>query len=312
MGTDPAATAVVLTYRRPRLATEVVRGLIETERLPEDRILLVINGPVGLDDRELESRIGVLRLPENRGPAGGFARGLEHVRDHSEASWIYVCEDDAGRANLPSPRLSGLIERVERFEREAPGLPVGAVVATGWDIDRRTGLTSRHPVGSPTTTFEEVAFGPWWATLLSRRVLEAGVLPDETLFWWAEDLDFFLRVRSAGFRVLVDVAADRHRLTAVPDDSSIIRPGRDDEPWRSYYVARNPFHLRRRHGGATWTMWHLLKSARRYHLAPTRAHRAAILRGLGDGLRGRMGRNPAFIRDVGERVRTGSAPPSDG
>lgn len=277
MATDPQAIALVLTYRRPRLATEVVRNLMEVEGLAADRIVLVINGQTGLDDQELESRIGVLRLSENLGPAGGFARGLEYVREHSETPWIYVCEDDSGRLNLPSPRLGDLIERAELYERETPGLPVGAVVSTGWDIDKRTGLTSRHPVGPSASTFEEVAYGPWWATLLSRRVLDAGVFPDQALFWWAEDLDFFLRVRSAGFRVLMDVAADRHRRTVAPDDGPVGRPEREDEPWCSYYMARNAFQLRRRHGSVRWTMWHLLKSARRFQLAPTKAHRAAIV-----------------------------------
>ncbi|MGH2572645.1 MAG: hypothetical protein ACRDGU_04045 [Actinomycetota bacterium] len=309
MGTDPSATALVLTYRRPRLATEVVRNLMDSEGLPADRIVLVVNGQGGLDDPELESRIGLLRLSENLGPAGGFARGLGYVREHSDTPWIYVCEDDSGRLNLPSPRLGAVIDRAERFERDVPGLPVGAVVATGWDIDERTGRTWRHPIGPSASGFEEVAYGPWWATLLSRRVLDAGVFPDEPLYWWAEDLDFFLRVRSAGFRVLMDAAADRYRRTAIREENPVSRPRREDEPWCSYYMARNPFRLGRHHGGVRWTIWHLLKSVRRFQLAPTKAHRAATVRGLMDGLRGRTGRNPAFVRDVGELVSSDAGAP---
>ncbi|MGH2663998.1 MAG: glycosyltransferase family 2 protein [Actinomycetota bacterium] len=296
---DLPATALVLTYRRPRLATEVVRNLMDVEGLPADQIVLVVNGQGGLDDPDLESRIRILRLAENLGPAGGLARGLEHLHDVSETPWIYVCEDDSARLNLPSPRLADVIARTERFEGQSP-VPVGAVLSSGWDVDGRTGRTSRHSLPTDTRPLVDVDYGEWWATLLSRRVLDAGVVPDETLFWWAEDLDFFLRVRSAGFRVLMDVAAARHRTTVTREPSAVNSLGREDEPWCSYYMARNPFRIGRRHGGFRWTMWHLLKSVRRFQLAPSSAHRAAIAHGLIDGLRGRTGKNLAFVREVGE------------
>jgi GT2 family glycosyltransferase len=278
-------TAVVLTYRRRDGASRVVRDLLEREGLDPGQILLVVNGDGGLVDPAQESRIGVLRLTENLGPAGGFARGLDHVRRNSEAAWVYLCEDDQSRHGLPSRRLSELIEEVERFERTCPGPPVGAALASGRHVDMRTGLTSRHDVRSG-SRFEEVDYGPFWGALLSRRVVDVPVAPDEAMFWWSEDLDYWLRVRTAGFRIVVDTKAHR----------AAVNKGSDDEPWCSYYMARNHFYLRRRHGGRRWTLHHVLKSARRFQLASTRAHRAAIVRGLFDGARGRTGRNREFSR----------------
>ncbi len=49
----------------------------------------------------------------------------------------------------------------------------------------------------------------WGATLVSRQVVEAGVLPDPDWFFGLEDFDFFCRVREAGFEVLVDRDAAR-------------------------------------------------------------------------------------------------------
>jgi GT2 family glycosyltransferase len=294
----PPVTAVVLTYRRPGLATRVVRGLLEAEGLPASQVVLVINGEGGLDDPGLEAAVTVLRLRENLGPAGGFARGFAFARQTSNLPWIYACEDDASLLDLPSPRLRRLIERVEAHERLSPGAPIGVVGTIGWDLDLGTGRTSRHEVAFPHEPFEEVGFGAWGCTLLSRRVLDAGIYPDESLFWWAEELDFCLRARQAGFRVLVDVDAElRPKL---PSPTRLDRPERVDEPWCSYYAARNGFILQRRFGDARWTLWHLLKSARRFQLAPSRAHRTAILRGLMDGSLGRTGRHPAFVRRVGE------------
>ena len=241
------------------------------------------------------------RWPPRLGP-GGRDRGVAARRErrtgwglrpeprsrpnHLGRPWFYLCEDDQGRHNLPAGRIADLIEAVERFERDVPGPPVGAVVASGRHIDLRTGRTSNHVFGPRGARFEEVDYGPFFGALLSRRVLGARVVPDEDLFWWAEDLDFSLRIRAAGFRVLVDTVAQK----ATTDKGS------SNEPWCGYYMARNNFHLRRRYGGVRWDAWHILKSARRFQRAPTNAHRIAIVRGFLDGVRGRRGRHPEFSR----------------
>ena len=298
----PLATAVVLTYRRPAHAARLVRSLLEDEGVPASQVIVVVNGDGGLDDPTLERAITMLTLEENVGPAGGFARAFRFVRGIAETPWIYACEDDTDLCGPASPRLARLIERVESFEREAPGSPVGVVLASGWNVDPRTGRTTRHRVESPGAPFEDVDFGAWDATLVSRRVIDAGIVPDESLFWWAEELDFCLRVKQAGFRVLVDVPTSLggDRAPNLAPEGQRALPGRADEPWCSYYMARNGFLVSRRLGTPTWTMWHLLKSARRFQLAPSNAHRAAIVRGLADGLLGRSGRHASFTREVGE------------
>ena len=79
------------------------------------------------------------------------------------------------------------------------------------------------------------------------------------------------------------------------------RPTDADEAWRAYYVARNYFALARRHGTWRWILWHLAYSARRLQLAHGREERLAILHGLWDGARGRLGDNPRYRRRLGER-----------
>ena len=152
----------------------------------------------------------------------------------------------------------------------------------------------------------------WGATLVSRRVVEAGVLPDPELFFGFEDFDFFCRTRAAGFSVLVDVPCARRvapRQTLAARDESLHRhrPVDAEEPWRAYYFARNFFALARRHGRRSWMAWHLLYSARRLQLASGTAERVAIVRGLADGVRGRLGVNPVYLRTVGERPAPGVA-----
>lgn len=290
--------AVVLTFRRPVLATEVVRGLLDREGLAASQVLLVVNGEGGLADAELERAVHVRRLPDNAGPAGGFAAGLTVARRDLGADWVYLCEDDVGLLDLPAPRLGRLVEAVEAMS------DVGAVVAYGRDLDRRTGATVPHASRGP-APFEDVDVAAWGASLVRGAALDAGVAPDPSLFFGYEDFDFWLRMREHGYRILVDTAAAAAAGGAVSGAGRQAafhgrRPDDSVEPWRRYYEARNFFHLARDHGNPLWTASHLAKSVRRLQLGPTYAHRASLAAGLRDGLLGRRGRNDHYQRALGE------------
>jgi hypothetical protein len=311
-------TAVVLTHLRPRLAGDVVRGLIEREGLDPGRIVVVVNGEGGLDDARLENEVRMVRLPHNCGPAGGFKIGLLEAFRQPNVRWAYLCEDDVGLFDLPSPRLSELLDRVTAgtgVPGPRPQRPVGAVVAYGRVFVGRGAHTVNVVPAATAEGLAPVDVACWGATLVSRAVVDAGVLPDATWFFGLEDFDFFCRVRDAGFDVLVDEVAARRvaeqqtnagRESAIRDQ----RPTDTAEAWRAYYHARNSFALVRRHGGPSWVAWHLAYSARRLQKARSRMERMAIVHGLWDGARGRLGENPRYRREVGEldpEARSGSA-----
>jgi GT2 family glycosyltransferase len=299
-----AVNAVVLTYRRPHLAGDVVRSLVGTEGFAPGKVVVVVNGEGGLDDPALEERVHMLRLETNEGPAGGFRAGLLEAFADPQVRWAYRCEDDVGVLGLPAPRLSRLLEATEA--RAATGTaPVGAVVAYGRRFVGRGHAANFVPeLGGP--TLETVDVAAWGATLVSRAVLERGVLPDPRWFFGFEDFDFFCRLRSAGLEVLVDADSARavaDRQTTAGRDAALkrARPTDPEEPWRAYYAARNFFHLARAHGARSWILWHLAYSARRFQLASSNAERRAMLHGLFDGARGRLGAHPRYLRSVGER-----------
>lgn len=299
-------TAVVLTHMRPGLAGDTTRSLIEVEGLDPDRIVVVVNGVGGLDDPALESRVRMVRLPTNTGPAGGFRAGMLEAFAEPSTRWVYLCEDDVTLFALPSPRVADLVERLEGADRVSA--PIGALVAYGRNfVGRGTQTVNLVPpsgvADSPGFTPVDVAC--WGATLVSRSVAEAGVLPDPDWFFGLEDFDFFCRVREAGFEVLVDDEAARRvavQQTSSGRDESFRdrRPTDADEAWRSYYHARNSLALIRRHGRPTWYAWQLAYSARYLQGARSRAERAAIVHGLWDGVLGRMGENLRYGRRLGE------------
>jgi rhamnopyranosyl-N-acetylglucosaminyl-diphospho-decaprenol beta-1,3/1,4-galactofuranosyltransferase len=306
-------TAVVVTHLRPRLAGDTVRSLLHVEGFDPAMIVVVVNGEGGLDDPELEKAVRMVRLPSNTGPAGGFRRGLTEAFADPTTRWAYLCEDDMVLLHLPGPRLSGLMARID--EHVAAGAdPVGAVVPFGRVFVPRSGHTVNVvPRRGLPGDLAPVDVTTWGATLVSRAVVEAGVLPDPELFFGFEDFDFYCRVRAAGFSVVVDVPCARqvaHRQTLAGRDAALRdhRPIDADEPWRAYYLARNFFAMARRHGRRSWFAWHLLYSARRLQIAPSSAERLATVRGLVDGARGRLGVDPRYVRAVGEREAVPTPP----
>jgi GT2 family glycosyltransferase len=297
---DQRVVAIVLTHARPRLASDVVRRLVQDEGLAPSRVVVVVNGEGGLEDAELETQIDMVRLPVNLGPGGGFRAGMLHAREHfPDVPWLYLSEDDVGLFELPSPRVLPLVDAVQAWQEET-GRRVGAVFAFGRDLDRRTGITVAHTT-SGDSRFETVDVAAWGATVVSSAVVDSGIVPDAEWFFGFEDFDFWLRVADAGFALLVDTQASRPDVESTRDDAFAgARPRDVDEPWRAYYTSRNFLELARRHGRFSWTAWHFVKSVRRLQLAPTAAHRRAIVRGLWDGSRRRLGFNPRFVRQVGE------------
>jgi hypothetical protein len=306
-------TAVVLTYMRPRLAGDVTRALLDVEGFPGDRIVVVVNGVGGLDDPVLEGGVHIVRLPRNTGPAGGFRAGMETAFARPGTDWVYLCEDDIGLFSLPSPRVASVMERLRAVESTRP--TVGAVVAYGRRfVGRGAHTVNVVPEDDGAGDLTPVDVACWGATLVSRRVFEAGVLPDPSWFFGLEDFDFFARVTKAGFSVVVDGQAARSvagqqtsvgRQAAIGDD----RPVDGDEAWRAYYHSRNSVELARRHGRPSWYAWHLAYSVRHLQRAGTRAERSAIVAGLWDGARGRMEENPRYRRRVGEFESPGGPSP---
>ena len=294
---------MVLTHLRPRLAGDVVRSLLDVEGLPPERVIVVVNGEGGLDDAALEGRVRMVRLPRNTGPAGGFRAGLALAFEDPGIRWAYLCEDDVGLIELPAPRVAELVERIEGLT--ADRARVGAVVAYGSRfVGRGSHTVNTVPPGSG-SGFIPVDVAAWGATLVSRDVVDAGVLPDPDWFFGLEDFDFFCRVREAGFEVLVD--ADTARAVAHSqtgggrtDAFRAHRPTDRDEAWRAYYHTRNSVALGRRHGRPSWHLWYLLYTARQLQRASSSDHRMAIVHGAWDGARGRMGEHPRYARRVGE------------
>jgi GT2 family glycosyltransferase len=201
--------AVVLTHNA-RAALGRCLGALRGQTLSPSEILVTDNASKeAVDDLVAGLPNGrVLRLPENAGPAGGYAAALRTFL-RSELEWAWVMDDDC----VPHPAALEAQLAIAAQDR----------VVMSTMIDRDTG--------------ENANTQGWCGVLLPRRVVESVGVPDEALFWWTEDTEYLQwRIPRAGFEVarcedaVVEVARARD-LT-------------DKPAWKYYYETRNQVHYR--------------------------------------------------------------------
>ena len=294
-------TALVLTHSRPRLAAQSVSMLRTDEGLSPDEILVGVNGDARPYEG-LESECTLIPFESNYGPAGGFARLFETALEKTSSEFFYVCEDDICLLSLPANRLPLLTATLESL-RET-GLLIGGIAAYARTLDWKTGATTPHNPGSSAPfAFADVA--AWGATLIDRRLLESGVMPDERLFFGYEDFDFWLSANGRGYKLLVDQSAERavsEEVTQAGRTDLFVdqRPDEASEAWRRFYEARNFSLLAVRHGYRRWIPYHLAKTLRRIQQSHDRTARRAIASGTLAGLRGQSGIEDRYLRETGE------------
>lgn len=294
---------VVLTFRRPRLATRTVRWLVDEQRIPAESILLVINGEGGLDDQELAQQIPTVVLSCNLGPAGGYLHGLRLAAADPRVRWIYVVEDDACLLPLPHDHVEQLTRAAELTGGDA------AIVSYGRRLDERTGRTVPYEPTPDSGILAGCDVAAWGASLIPAEPVRTGLLPDAGMFFGYEDFDYFLRLRASGVSVQVHTPTALRLRAHVTDTGRTAafageRPTDSEESWRLYYQARNFITLARRHGTQRWLLDHVFRSARRWQLAGADSYAAsAIVRGLVAGATGTRSWESRYARTTGEAGR---------
>ncbi len=265
--------AIVLTFDARPALEDCLRG-IRAQTSPVDAILVVDNASAESVADVVAATPGamLLRLPDNRGPAGGYAEGLGAFLQ-SDATHAWVMDDDC----VPAPDA------------------LAAQLAITWRAPVVLARMIDHDTGEITDT------QGWCGVLVAREVVDAVGVPDPALFWWNEDTEYLQwRIPRAGFRV--------ERCTDAEIAVRRTRPDAAKPAWKYYYEARNqvyyrlvtqrlhskpvPSHLTRRvrAGRAARSVGKLaVRAVLREHTQ--RARKLTMVgRGTFDGVRGRLGR----------------------
>lgn len=275
---DDEVLALVLTYNSTEGLSRCLEAL-QNQR-PNPVPVLVVDNASDYDVGAVVQTFAnatLLRLPENVGPAGGYAAGFRQYRE-SDYGWIWVMDDDC----RPSQRaLSDLMEKAGAWA-DQPFPPVLRPRA----LNDRTG--------------EQLVGLGWCGVLIPRQAVESCGVPREDYFYWVEDTEYFTRLENRGFSS-VDVATSTVEINVTRADTS--RPA-----WKYYYMIRNTVYSRwqmyRGHThhafdrrGRYLQLWKGMRSiaalSARCMLREDEARTKkllAIARGVFDGLRGHLGK----------------------
>ena len=280
--------AVVLSWngRDDTLAAlESLRG-IET--------VVVDNGSTdGSADAVAEGfpELDLVRAGVNLGYAAGNNVGIRRALERG-ADWVLLLNNDA----TVEPGLPEALEAAAEARPDAGVLACKVLFAdsdrlwyAGASFDALLGRSRHERFGEadePGTLGDTVrATGAGMA--VSRAAIDAAGLLDEELFLYAEDLEWCLRIREAGFAVVyVPEARVRHRVSAAT--------GGAGSPTTAYYETRNVLAVVERHRplprGLTGVRRAAVVAPRVLLAARRPASAWAAVRGWRDYRRGRMGR----------------------
>lgn len=299
----PDVAIVVLNWNNAPDTLACLESLTEVT-YPHAEVVVVDNGSDDSSVAVIRQRfpsLVVLEAGANLGYAGGNNVGIRHALSQG-SGLICLLNNDV----LVAP---GFLEPLV----QACGGPAGPAVSTpmiceavqperiwalGAAVDRRIGSPIRLHAGEVSTEWigmppYEVDFAPGTAMLVPCRVFEAVGLMDEAFFLYFEEMDWSLRARRAGYRILtVPSAVIWHKVSATLGQTS---------PVVDYYMLRNHLRFVARHWSGL-ARWHLIGRIVARNLATIAAYsvkphggqrlpsRNARLRALRDALLGRWGK----------------------
>jgi len=293
----PRVAAVVLGWNGREDTLACLRSL-DGATYPELTVVVVDNastdgGPEAVAAEFPDVRL--LRLDENRGFAGGVNAGAAAALDDG-ADAVFLLNNDATvepgflEPLVDATRAEGIGATCAQILDSA----TGRIWYAGASYDPRRGHQGRHTgYGDPPLPPETGPYGTdracGGAMLVPRAALEEVGPLDETLFAYAEDVDWSLRARAAGLRILVVPASVvHHRVSASTGGAA--------SPDSLYYALRNGLVVAERNhdSGGLGTVLRRGEAAAAFTLQALRSPRRvdglrAVREGLRDARRRRLG-----------------------
>jgi GT2 family glycosyltransferase len=291
--------AFVTTLNRPRLLGKTLALLNAQTRRPD--LVLVIDNGSSLETRDVVSAfppswVTYHDMTDNVGPAGAAAYALDRL-SQQQCEWIYWGDDDN------PPGSSDTLARLLAIAESSPA-DVGAVGSVGAAFDWTSGQIRRLSDDTLTGLLAVDVIGGGQQLVLRGETVKTVGLPDSRLFFGFEELEYCLRIRRAGYRLLVD--GDMMRECRVRWGRLGWNPPRLTRPsypqhslWRRYYSTRNYIFAMREFRRPDLARHEVVKAVARALLSWGRGPRFGSaftilqLRAVLDGYLGKMGRTVA-------------------
>jgi len=233
MKTDTAA--VIVSYNRLEYLKKVVEGVMyQNYKLSE--IIVVNNGSTDGTSEWLSAQHGITDIEqENVGGAGGFYTGMKYAYDKGY-EWIWIMDDDVlAEKDCLQNLLSGFDDNTIRntLRFSLSGVPyVNDTISYNFsnpfkslwrEIVKESDFNNGH-YECEGPTFE--------GALLNRKVIQKIGLPLKDFFIFADDTEYFIRAKRAGFKIIVNTKAKMRRLIDPVETGKSFT-------WKHYYMIRN-------------------------------------------------------------------------
>lgn len=258
---------IIVNYNTPDDTKATIDSLSQIEHLGFDyRIVVVDNGSKDLltftkPFLKKNTKVDLLRSESNLGFSGGNNLGIQHAIDHYDSDYYLLLNSDTivtkdflqelykmmkrdSKIGLAASKIY-FYKNYEYFENSYSEQEKGKVIwYVGGEVDW-TNLLSYH-IGIDEVDrgqFEEekeTDFATGCVMMISREVIERVGPLDDRFFLYSEDVDYSLRVREAGLKVMYcPSSVVYHKIGR--------STGGAGSPLQQYYQTRNRLFLAMRH-----------------------------------------------------------------
>lgn len=247
---EPLVGVVVLAYNGGLMLDQALRSVIE-QSYPNTVVFVVDNASVDnavSRASDAYAQMTFIRNETNRGFSGGMNVGIRAALA-AGADYVWLFNQDAVAESTALERLVAAAEKSPRIGAVSPIIREnkGAVWFAGGRI--RFGLMRAvHTTVPRSVSPYRTEFLSGCALMIRQKIFETVGVLDEDYFLYYEDADLSVRIRTAGFDVLVVPTAVVRHL-----ESSLEQPAE-----KAYWLVRSGIRFFRKNSPTAWKLWHMI------------------------------------------------------
>ena len=239
-------SAFIITYRRPEILRKTIQALLNQTVIPS--VILIVDNDVDCSAEKVVSEfpgkvVEYIATGSNMGPAGGAYFGLKTLYERGEEWMLWVDDDDPPTSVNQIETILNIKENYTETTNE-----IGVLGASGVLYDYNNSFIKRVGDQQLKGIIEVDMIAGNQFPIVHKRVIDAGVLPDPSLFFGFEDLEFGIRVKQNGFHILVDGSEVERLRTLFNRKGKVKNRGKEKKIshlWREYYSVRTIAYIHR-------------------------------------------------------------------
>ncbi len=249
----PIVFGILPTYRRQDLLLDTLRKTMAQTRKPD--CLVIVDNESHSQTAEIvttyrkefpETPVLFLDAGENLGSAGGWALGMKEALKYARnQDWFLTLDDDDPPLKVTDleKMYAFALEQSRRVENLA------AVGIVGARFNWSTGYLVRLKDDQLHGPVDVDYVGSGHMAMYSAGVMRSQGVFLGDLFFGHTEIEYSLRLRAAGFRVVAHGDLWKERRVEGNRIGLTLRPNRKCEiKWKKYYVTRNYIYTMRQHG----------------------------------------------------------------